>query len=144
MQMNDEIKKELESISPKLADLPRQEAFNVPDNYFAQLPNAIQQRINAEQKNPHRITGHLFGSSAFKWAAASIVILILGSGYYYLAWKSFYYSNNMSSEAYIIENFDEGTISEYLSSIPPKTKKDIEARDNLLNNIDEELIIDEL
>ena len=88
--------------------------------------------------------GYIFGPSTIKWAAACIAILILGSWYYYSAWKSFDHNNNLRTEAYVIENFDEGIIADYLIEIPAKAHKNKEVIENSLENIDEELFIEEL
>lgn len=142
--MPDDILNELESISPELAKIPKENTFPVQDEYFTQLPEAIQQRIHNEQKPDNIVRGHIFGPVAYKWAAACVAILVLGSGYYYLAWNSFYDSNSVSTEAYVLENVDEEIISDYLTAIPVKANKNIETIDNSLENIDEELILDEL
>jgi hypothetical protein len=76
--------------------------------------------------------------------AASILILILGSAYYYFAWKSFDPGNYTNTEAYIIENFDETTITEYLIEISSHNKSNTELIDSSLENIDEEIIIEAL
>jgi hypothetical protein len=143
METNDDILKELKSISPKLADLPREDAFNVPAGYFSKLPEIIQLRINTDQKDDNVVRGYIFGYKALKWVAASIVIVLLGSGYYYLAWNSFY-DNKSITEAYILENVDEEIITDYVAEIPVKGNIKKENIDNSLEEIDEEIIIEGL
>jgi len=143
MEIHDDILKELEDISPKLAEIPRQDPFTVNEAYLAQLHEATMKRIRNEQKDDNVIRGHLFHHSAIKWAAASIVILVLGSGYYYLAWNSFY-DRKSATEAYVLENVDEEIMTDYVAEIPTKAGKKNESIDNSLENIDEEIIIEGL
>jgi hypothetical protein len=145
MKTDNEIKKELEGISPKMADLPRKDAFNVPEDYFTQLPGEIQKRINENDGHAIIVRKHFLHSKAVKWAAAASIVILLGSGYYYISLKSNYNYNNVSTESFVIENVDEETISEYISDIPTKPQdKNKEAIDNSLDNIDEDLIIEDL
>jgi len=144
MQKSDEIKKELESISPKLAEIQRQDAFNVQEDYFTNLPDQVQKRIRKKEKPEIIVRGHIFGSSTIKWAAACIAILVLGSGYYFLAWNSFNNRNSVYNEAYVLENVDEEIITDYFTELPDKANKNKEAIDNSLDNIDEEIIIEGL
>lgn len=143
MEKTDDILKELESISPKLAEIARKDGLPVPEDYFSRLPDAIQQRIRDNQQPDNLVKGHIFGPSTLKWAAAFIVIGILGSGYYYFAWNSFY-DQKSATEAYVIENVDVEIISEYFANMPIKVNKKNEAIDNSLENIDEEIMIEEL
>jgi len=144
MEKHDDILKELESISPKLAEIPRKDSFQVQEDYFTRLSETVHQRIHDEQNQGKVIRGHMFGPSTLKWAAAFIVIGILGSGYYYFAWNSFYDRNIATTEAYILENVDEEIITDYFTELPDKANKNKEAIDNSLDNIDEEIIIEGL
>jgi hypothetical protein len=143
MQKSDEIQRELEGISQKIADLPRENAFKVDDDYFHGLTTHVRNRIHLKLKSENVSRRHFFGPTTIRWMAASFAILILGSVYYYRAWKSFNPGNYTNTESYIIENFDEGTITDYLSDIQVKDQKKIEILDNSIESIDEELIIEE-
>ena len=46
----DEIRKELKELSPGLQRLPDKDGFEVPHNYFKQLPDQIMARVEEEQE----------------------------------------------------------------------------------------------
>ena len=144
MQKSDEIKKELEEISPGMAQLSRKDPFSAPDEYFRLLHTEVQHQIRDTSRTEKLSKRHVFGPATHRWIAASIAILILGSAYYYKAWKSFNPGNYTNTESYIIENFDEATITEYLTEISAKSDDKNELMENSLENIDEEIIIEEL
>ena len=144
MQKSEEIKKELESISPRMAEIPREEIFPLPDDYFKDLPGEVQLQIRDKYVSGKKVKEHVFGPTTLKWMAASIAILILGSAYYYKAWKTFNPGNYTNTESYVIENIDEATISEYLTEISVSDDQNIEIIDNSLETIDEEIFIEEL
>jgi hypothetical protein len=143
MEKQDNILKELESITPKLADIPKKDVFNVPNGYFSKLPETVQQRIHTDQQNNNVVRGHVFGPKALKWVAASIAIVLFASGYYYIAWNSFY-DNIKVTEAYVLENVDEEIFSDYFAALAVKNTKMKENIDNSLEEIDEEILIEGL
>jgi hypothetical protein len=144
MEKPDNIEKELREISPELAGISREDGFPVREDYFQDLPGRVQEKIRNQAMPGRVVRGHVFGPKTLKWIAASIAILILASGYYYKAWKSFDPGNYTNSESYVIENFDEATITEYLTEISSVNETTDELIDNTLGNIDEEIIIEEL
>jgi hypothetical protein len=143
MENQNDLLKELENISPELAKVSKKDAFSIPDGYFETLPDVISERIHSGNLKGKVVKGHFFGSRFLKWAAASIIILLLGSGYYYFAWNSFY-DNAKVTEIYVLENVDEEIMTEFVADIPSKSKNKHEAIDNSLDNIDEEILMDEL
>lgn len=80
MKQQDEVRKELESLSPRLLRLKEQEgkaSFRVPPNYFRDLPDEVMRRIEREETSrsaPRRIRRHL--GYVLAVAATGLLVII--------------------------------------------------------------------
>ncbi len=60
----------------RLNDIPREDVFKVPDNYFEALPDRIQKRVSAQQKRAWYAQPLVQGT--FKYALPAVTLLLLG------------------------------------------------------------------
>ena len=120
-QRKDEIREELESLSPFLAKMKEQEdGFEVPKNYFQSLPNQVFEKLGTEpsplkieQKsasgfwvNPLRF---LF-QPKYAFALASVALLLIASVFWINNTPEEGLLANLSDEeieSYIFNNIDE-------------------------------------
>lgn len=67
----------LEDLSPFLASLKKENPFQAPENFFEELPEKINNRIQLEKSNENRGIRKLFGRPIYYLATAAASILIL-------------------------------------------------------------------
>jgi len=141
MTQENEILKELHEISPKLADIKKNEIFNVPENYFSDLKSNILRKIdNKRKEKKFSFSGILVSPQIL--VAVVIITFIL----FTIVTLNKHSSRENISEEYILTNFDTETIVSYIMNDPVSDRYDKNAiMDEILNeNIDESLIIEEL
>ncbi len=79
--MKEEIKKELEELSPFLLDLPKTENYDVPFNYFESLSDKVLEKV--PPRNEHKISWvdrlvNLVVKKRIAFGIATSIILIAG------------------------------------------------------------------
>ncbi|MFP4289387.1 MAG: hypothetical protein ACLFQS_09020 [Bacteroidales bacterium] len=113
---NKEINKELQEIAPGLSNLPNENPFEVPGNYFADLPGQIAQRQNRPVVHPIFLALNTVFQPRFVTAGLTTVVLVLMSYFLFL-------DSDMSADnnfaLYDHESFDEqlAWYSEYQSEV---------------------------
>lgn len=156
MDRKDEIKKELEEIAPFLANLKKENPFEVPANYFEQLPDQLLEQAKltpVERRAPHvSWLDRLIASFAFMLrpqVAFGLICLVA------LTWTGIYTWKNQSqelvlSEATVIENYVNANIDDFDTDILAQVAFDEERTEDLFPedlDLDEALmdeILDEL
>ncbi len=82
---NNNVRQELEELSPLLSSIPKTNVYTVPENYFETL--AVKHKLN---KQPAKVIS--IGSKTRQWftyaVAACIAAVMFGGGYYYMQTKS--------------------------------------------------------
>ena len=153
-----EIQEELEALAPSFSKMEKEEVFQVPENYFNDLPNQILEELNLTKEEVK------VEEKSSWWTALMDQVMILlqpriaiGLATFLLLGASFFYLQNQNSEnvlplaeltateaeSYILENIDEfedELLYEMALEID-RTPNDLESQE--LNNYLEE-IIDEM
>ncbi|PCH91177.1 MAG: hypothetical protein COB85_09420 [Bacteroidetes bacterium] len=70
---SNEVRKELEDIAPSLSKIDRANPFEVPDNYFDNLPGVVSDRINGHS-TPHSSTVRAL---VIRWTAVAASIILI-------------------------------------------------------------------
>lgn len=162
MEDFDEIRRELESISPILSGLPRTNAFKVEDDYFDKLPMVVMDHIHARKAKSRLDLSWLLQP---KWAvtmAVCMIAVIFGS---FLLVRNINMDKSMPvaevqrlldepvTNENVIDNVDADDMVEVLASNEAEQnnnqnlKKSADKKameDYILDNIDESAIIDAL
>lgn len=154
MEANDNIKDELKSLGSSLERLERKNPFAVPENYFENLNSLVQDKINARRKLswPEQFAGFF---AAHKLSlVTSMIVLVLGSVYYFRNGGSNIIPANETEFSFtdeeintITSELDEQTISDaYAQTLSTdNTNDEGEFEDYILNNyIDENTLVNEL
>jgi len=143
MDQKEEIVKELKEISPKLAEIKKNDPILVDEQYFYHLKENILVKVSNDSKTtiyPTHFLVRIFLKKWFYSAGGLLVILIL------IITFSIFRNNELSSEEYILTTFDSETMIDYLLE---QTQQNEDKNDLLYNtileeDIDEFLIINEL
>lgn len=160
MDRKDEIKQELEEISPLLAKLKKDNPFEVPANYFERLPDQImeQAKLTPVERPVPQISwlDRLIASFAFMLrpqVAFGLLCLVA------LTWTSLYLWNNptetpglaTTSEEMLIENYIAANIDDFDTEILAEVALEEEGLEDWMMTDDEEMdealmdeILDEL
>lgn len=132
---------ELKDIAPILNQLPKKDSFQIPENYFDELPGLIQDRV--------RVKAQTRWNYALKYALP-FVLLIVSIGYFtqYKADNTVQISKQEAAD--YIDNqmdidFDETLLAEEISAQTVEQHTETSAvEDYLLDEADEELLIEEI
>lgn len=136
---------ELKNIAPHLSQLPKKDAFTVPEGYFDDLPSRIQDRVITQRKLTSSNFSPVWIFSTLGVASVLCVMFFLG--------KSPEVQNSISEQeasAYINENleqeFDETLLADELITSNNKTfTSDENLEEYILNqDIDEQLLREEI
>jgi len=132
---------ELKDIAPILNQLPKKDNFQVPENYFDELPGLIQDRVQVKTKS--QLTYVL------KYALPVILVIV---SVVYFSQKNTDQSIQISKQEAVdyIDNqmdidFDETLLAEEISaqSVEQNTQTS-SVEEYLLDEADEELLIEEI
>lgn len=143
--MNKEIHKELEEVSPLLANLPKEE-LKAPEGYFDTFSTRLIDRIHLEENKPSKSLIISFKHFS-KYVAAAAVLIFMGLSIYIIKINNDTKINkvaeqNFNTEDLYLSEIDEATLVEYANtSIPLENKTDVETYQDY---IDEETIIEEI
>jgi len=132
---------ELKDIAPILNQLPKKDSFQVPENYFDELPGLIQDRVRVKTKTR--------SNYVLKYALP-FVLLIVTIGYYtqnktntkvqISKQEAVDYLNNQ-----VDTDFDETLLAEEISvQLVEQQTQTSAVEDYLLEEADEELLIEEI
>ena len=145
MENKDEIRKELEELSPFLSKMKKgKEGFEVPANYFKQLPDLIMDRIQEEEAPSYSVAPttnwldqiieriQLLLQPQYAMALASVAILIVASIF-------FFGQNNKLADATTLAEVSDEEISSYVMSNVEEFDMDL-----LMEVMDEEILEEEL
>ena len=132
---------ELKDIAPILNQLPKKDSFQIPENYFDELPGLIQDRV--------RVKTQTRWNYAIKYALP-LVFLIIAIGYFTQNKTDDTVQISKQEAADYIDNqmdidFDETLLAEEISVQSVEQPTETSAmEDYLLDEADEELLIEEI
>ena len=132
---------ELKDIAPILNQLPKKDSFQVPENYFDELPGLIQERVRVKAQTPWK--------TALKYALP-FVLLIVSIGFFTQNKTDETVQISKQEAADYIDNhmdidFDEILLAEEISVQTVEQHTETSAvEDYLLDEADEELLIEEI
>lgn len=132
---------ELKDIAPILNQLPKKDSFQIPENYFDELPGLIQDRV--------RVKTQTRWNYAIKYALP-LVFLIIAIGYFTQNKTDDTVQISKQEAADYIDNqmdidFDETLLAEEISAHTVEQLTENSAvEDYLLEEADEELLIEEI
>ena len=132
---------ELKDIAPILSQLPKKDSFQVPENYFDELPGLIQERVRVKAQTPWK--------TALKYALP-FVLLIVSIGFFTQNKTDDTVQISKQEAADYIDNqmdidFDETLLAEEISVQSVEQPTETSAmEDYLLDEADEELLIEEI
>jgi hypothetical protein len=145
MENKDEIRKELEELSPFLSKMKKEkEGFEVPTNYFKQLPDLIMDRIQEEEAPSYSTAPttnwldqiieriQLLLQPQYAMALASVAILIVASIF-------FFGQNDDLANATTLAEVSDDEISSYVMNNVEEFEMDL-----LMEVMDEEVLEEEL
>lgn len=145
MENKDEIRKELEELSPFLSKMKKEkEGFEVPANYFKQLPDLIMDRIQEEEAPSYSTAPttnwldqiieriQLLLQPQYAMALASVAILIVASIF-------FFGQNDDLANATTLAEVSDDEISSYVMNNVEEFEMDL-----LMEVMDEEVLEEEL
>ncbi len=124
MDNREDIRKELEEISPKLARLKRDDGFRVPPEYFYKLQAEVMEKAGLSDHNTEKsLWEKLLLSISFLLrpqlaAAFTVVLLLVASSYWFLRADKDHFADRFHQiptedlALYLSDNADE--IDEYL------------------------------
>jgi len=132
---------ELKDIAPILNQLPKKDSFQVPENYFDELPGLIQDRVRVKTKTRWNYV--------LKYALP-FVLLIVTIGYFTQNKTNTKFQISKQEAVDYLNNqvdtdFDETLLAEEISvqSVEQQTQTSA-VEDYLLEEADEELLIEEI
>jgi len=132
---------ELKDIAPILNQLPKKDSFQIPENYFDELPGLIQDRV--------RVKTQTRWNYVLKYALP-FVLLIVSIGYFTQNKTDEIVQISKKEAADYIDNqmdidFDETLLAEEISVQTVEQHTETSAvEDYLLDEADEELLIEEI
>lgn len=142
--MNKELHKEIEEISPLLANIPKEDV-SAPAGYFDTFSSRMLDRVNEEGLNAP-ITKVIAIYKYTKYLAAAVVLVFMGLSILLL--KNNHQSNvnittdqSVNTEDIYLSELDEASIIEYSSQTVENTKSNIDVYQDY---IDEETLIEEI
>lgn len=121
--MKDEIYNELKDKAPLLSSIEKKHLFDTPENYFEQLPSAIQQKIKQTETNTFKTLFSKLLKPQF--AIGLSVILLAGSFYFYNQYKT---DNNQY--AFVAVNVDSLNVNELSDMLDTDQLESIAPTDN--------------
>lgn len=141
MENKDEIRKELEELSPFLSKMEKKKGgFEVPANYFKQLPDLIMDRIQEEETPSYSVAPttnwldqiieriQLLLQPQYAMALASVAILIVASIF-------FFGQNDNLTNATTLAEVSDDEISSYVMNNVEEFEMDL-----LMEVMDEEVL----
>jgi len=132
---------ELKDIAPILNQLPKKDSFQVPEDYFDELPGLIQDRVRVKTKTPWNYV--------LKYALP-FVLLIISIGYFIQNKTNTKVQISKQEAVDYLDNqvdtdFDETLLAEEISVQTVEQHTQTSAvEDYLLDEADEELLIEEI
>ena len=143
MNIMNDIRKELEEFATGLSKLEKNDSFPIPENYFYHLPDKINEKIKKRSKRWLLFPGMATRNVFLKVSLAFSLLLVVGSGVYFITFYSNQTHQQMKTETFILDNIDELTITEFVVE-NKKSVKNNEQVEPSLDNIDESIMLDEL
>ena len=120
---NNDIHKDLQDLNSPLAKMEKKNAFEVPVNYFEELPESVQNHISNRRK---MLPVWRMPQFWLHWAPAfTIVLVFFGIALYMLSPKN--------------ASVNDNALASQKTEIPVN---DVSANDILLDEIDEELLVE--
>ena len=119
MKKKNEIKDELQKLSPFLADLKKEHNFKVPENYFKSLPDKVLDQARVTTKTPEhspaqpswldRLAEYVLFLFQPKYAVgfATVLIVVVASIYFMRGPDNQTDGSFMIASQYVEENIDE-------------------------------------
>lgn len=137
--MNEELKKELEEISPLLSNIPKED-IKAPEGYFDSFSSRVMARIHTEQikQEPKIISIYNWK----KYLVAAMLFVFMGLSVYIYKAQENNKVENISIEDFYLSELDESTIIEYTNNLAteePKNEVDVYQQ-----YLDEQTLIEEL
>jgi len=163
---NNDIHKELQDLNSPLAKMEKKNPFEVPVNYFEEMPQSVQSYIYDRKKMPS-----VFALPNFwiRWTPAfTLVLVFFGIVAYMLSPKNASVQNplantqnpviqqQISTTEYLLDNVDEDLLVETYQqkqqnvtitkavSVENTQKKNTDIEEYILDNYDESALIEEL
>jgi len=133
--MKVEIYNELKDKAPLLSSIEKKHLFDIPENYFEQLPSTIQQKI--KQPKTNLIKTLLSGLLKPQFAVGLFVILLVGSLYMFNQHKA---DNQYAFVAVNVDSLNVNELSDLLdtdqleSIVPADNNADAETINYLIEN----------
>lgn len=127
------VQEELEDFSPVLSKLKNAPLYEVPAGYFDQLPNAIMQKLQAQQ--PAKVVKMGSRMNLRRYVAAAAVLLVLATG----AWW-FFQPPTHGTEVAGIDNVKMKSLpdEELISYLSDQTLASLESSGALASNVEAE------
>ena len=164
---NNDIHKELQDLNSPLQKMEKKNPFEVPVNYFEEMPQSVQSHIYDRKKMPSVFALPNFG---LRWSPAfAIVLVFFGIALYMLSPKNASVQDNVlvnnkteipvvadvTTNDILLDEIDEELLVEaYTETVKTEPKKtavkheitvsDAELEEYILENYDESLLIEEL
>ena len=142
--MNKELHKEIEEISPLLANIPKED-IRVPEGYFDTFSSRMLDRVKEEDLNAPK-SKVLSIYQYTKYLAAAVVLVFMGISI--ILFKINHQSNvntsidqSVNTEDIYLSELDEASIIEYSSQSIENNKSNIDVYQDY---IDEETLIEEI
>jgi len=132
--------KELHEIAPELKKLGKDNPFSVPQNYFQELPQSIQEKI-VHKKNASPAFS-FFTNPRFVFSGITTLLVIIFAGYFFFAKDV---SNGLNSQEWIMDEL--AWYSDYQTDVyydMVLSMEDGEVENNIEPELTEEQIIDYL
>lgn len=145
MASKDNIRKELDELAPKLSKIEKKDLFKVPENYFYDLSDKIQERVGLTKKNTSSIF-EILQSHFWRFAIATIVIVVVSVSIFYFINRKQNITDYLTfTDDYILDEVDEELIIDYLveNNLISDNSYNV-YEETVLDDFDENLIINEL
>jgi hypothetical protein len=143
MENREHIKNEIEKEAPFLSRLEKENIFQVPENYFSDLPDNIHARIY-RKKSSIVLPGFLFRPLTY-YAFASLLLIIVALNMYVGQSNRASQEAEMFPEYALLEQLDEEVLIEYImeNEMYPDEEMD-NITDYYLEATDEKFLINAL
>lgn len=137
--MNEELKKEIEELSPLLSNIHKED-IKAPEGYFDSFSSRVMTRIHTEpiKQEPKIISIHNWK----KYLVAAMLFVFMGLSVYIYKAQENNKVENISIEDFYLSELDESTIIEYTNNLPTEESKN--EVDVYQQYLDEQTIIEEL
>lgn len=137
-------KEELEKLAPMLAKLEKKEPFSVPDGYFMQLNDAVQERIARKKSWSERLSTALDSLFLPKVYRPALALLVVGIGFGYFSIQQQRSSEQALSNAILIELSDQELIEAVELNEVAMEDDQTQLEEYIINNVEEETILENI